>query len=126
MLQITPETENPTEADEKTDDAIFCAGCGHLVTRTRWKISMGGSEHVFNNPMGISFRIVCFTDAPGASAEGDSTDDHTWFAGYLWNFALCRGCGAHIGWHYRRDSGEGGGGDNFFGLIKNRLSSHPA
>ena len=35
MLQITPETETPADAEEKTDDALYCAGCGHLVTRGR-------------------------------------------------------------------------------------------
>jgi len=122
LLQTTPETGNPTELEEKTDDALYCAGCGHLVTRTRWKISMGGSERVFTNPLGVTFRVVCFSDAPGAAAEGAPTDAHTWFAGYAWNFALCRGCGRHLGWRYRRETG----GDRFFGLIRDRLSGRPA
>ena len=84
MLQITPETETPADAEDKDRR---CA----LLRRLR------------------------------ASAEGDPTGDHTWFAGYLWCFALCRGCGRHLGWHYQSD----GGGDNFFGLIKDRLSSQP-
>ena len=83
---------------------------------------MGGRERVFTNPSGYSFRIVCFAEAPGATAEGERTGDHTWFASYLWNFALCRGCGGHLGWHFRQEVG----GDDFFGLVKNRLSSHPA
>ena len=122
MLQIKPEDETPADADEKTDDAIYCARCGHLVTRTRWKISIAGGKQVFTNPVGLSFHVVCFAEAPGASAEGDPTDEHTWFPGYLWNFALCRGCGGHIGWHFRQEAG----GDAFFGLIKDRLTSHPA
>ncbi len=127
MLQIAPEDETPTDAEEKTDDALYCARCGHLVTRTRWKIAVGGDgEGVFTNPMGITFHIICFAEAPGATAEGDYTDDNTWFPGTLWCFALCKGCGAHLGWHYRSNSGEGGGAGNFFGLIKDRLTSHPA
>ena len=121
MLQITPETETPADAEEKTDDALYCASCGHLVTRGRWKILMGGAERVFTNPAGHTFILVCFSDAPGVSAEGDPTGDHTWFAGYLWCFALCRGCGRHLGWHYQSD----GGGNKFFGLVKDRLSSQP-
>ena len=55
MLQITPETETPADTEEKTDDALYCAGCGHLVTRGRWKILMGGSErHPF---LGLHVRI---------------------------------------------------------------------
>ena len=52
MLQIKPDTDDTTEAEEKTDDALYCAACGHLVTRTRWAISMGGRERVFTNPTG--------------------------------------------------------------------------
>ncbi len=121
MLQIKPEDETTTETDEKSDDAIYCAGCGHLVTRGRWKISLGGTERRFTNPLGISFTVVCFSDAPGAVGEGTATEKDTWFPGYLWNFALCRGCGRHLGWQYRNTAGS----DEFFGLIKNRLSSRP-
>jgi len=121
MLQITPDKKNTTETAEKPDDAIYCAGCRDLVTRTRWKISLGGSERVFTNPMGLTFNLVCFSEAPGAAAEGEATDDHTWFPGYFWNFALCRGCVRHLGWFYRRDSG----GDAFFGLIKGRITGRP-
>ncbi len=122
MLQIKPEGGNDTDTEEKTDDAIYCARCGHLVTRGRWKISMGGTERVFTNPVGISFTIVCFSESPGVTAEGDPTDEHTWFPGYLWNFALCRGCGGHLGWQFRQEAGA----DAFFGLIKDQLTSHPA
>ncbi len=122
MLQIKPDTGDAIDAEEKTDDALYCAGCGHLVTRTRWAIKMGGRERVFTNPTGYTFRIVCFSDAPGATAEGERTGDHTWFQDYLWNFALCQGCGGHLGWHFRQVVG----GDRFFGLVKNRLSSSPA
>lgn len=119
MLQIKPEDETPTVTKEKTDDAICCAGCGHLVTRGRWKISMGGGERRFTNPLGLHFTLVCFSGAPGVAAEGELTDQDTWFQGYQWNFALCRGCGGHLGWLYRNAVSN----DEFFGLIKDRLSS---
>ncbi len=121
MLQIKPEDENATGTEEKSDDALYCAGCGHLVTRARWKISLGGTERPFTNPLGISFTVVCFSDAPGAVAEGAATEQDTWFHGYEWCFALCRGCKGHLGWHYRNAANS----DEFFGLIKNRLSSRP-
>ena len=122
MLQVTQNADETPDADEKTDDAIYCARCGHLVTRSRWHVALGGSGRVFTNPLGFTFRIACFASAPGAAAEGERTDDHTWFAGYFWNFALCKGCGEHLGWHYLRDAG----GDKFFGLIKDKLADHPA
>ena len=122
MLQVLPDAELETEQDEKADDAVHCVQCGHLVTRTRWALSMGGHEHVFFNPAGVIFRVVCFAEAPGAADEGTPTDEFTWFKDYLWNFARCRGCGAHLGWRFS-------GNDDpqvFFGLIKSRLTDMPA
>lgn len=121
MLQIIPEDKTATDTKTKSDDAIYCAGCGHLVTRGRWKISMGGTERIFTNPMGIRFIVVCFAEAPGCAAEGAPTARDTWFNGYQWDFALCRGCARHLGWHYQNT----GGSDGFFGLIKNQLSARP-
>ena len=121
MLQIAPDVDIEREVDEKTDDAIYCANCGKLITRGRWKLSLGGHEHVFTNPAGVTFRILCFTEAPGAASAGDLTDKFTWFVGYLWNFARCRGCGELLGWHYCSDDDP----PKFFGLIKPRLSSRP-
>ena len=118
MLQRSPDAD--IEVEDATDDAVYCAGCGEVVTRTRWAFSMNGShEHVFFNPHGVVFRVLCFTEAPGARDEGQPTDDFTWFKGFDWNFALCGGCGEHLGWRYAGDDGPG----VFFGLIKGRLSS---
>lgn len=121
MLQIAPDAELDVEQDEKTDDAIYCARCGHLATRTRWALSMDGHEHVFFNPSGVVFRVVCFAEAPGIADEGQPTDEFSWFKGYFWNFALCKGCGEHMGWRFSGDADP----QAFYGLIKNRLSSQP-
>lgn len=121
MLQKAPETSPDDDLDEALDDAITCAACGHLVTRTRWRLSMDGHEHTFFNPAGRVFTVLCFREAPGAADRGDPTDEFTWFKGYDWNFALCRGCGEHLGWRFT------GALDPplFFGLIKPKLSSQP-
>ncbi len=125
MLQIAPDGANDNETDEATDDAITCAGCGHLVTRGRWRLDMGGigdgHEHVFFNPHGIVFRILCFREAPGARDAGAPSDEFTWFKGYKWNLALCRGCGGHLGWRFT----GAGAPAVFFGLIKGKLAGPP-
>jgi len=73
---------------------------------------MSGSHvHVFTNPAGFTFRIGCFSSAPGCLNAGDPTGDFTWFTGYDWSFALCGGCMTHLGWFY--ESGR----DGFHGLI---------
>ncbi|AMD91922.1 hypothetical protein [Desulfomicrobium orale] len=54
--------------------------------------------------------------APGCRFEGEFTEAFTWFPGYAWRFALCAGCGTHLGWEFRdRTSG-------FAGLIVTELS----
>lgn len=118
MLQKTPETELETATEEGTDDALYCAGCGHLVTRARWAISIDGHEHVVFNPAGRVFRVVCFSEAPGAASVGEPTAHFTWFKSYDWTFALCRGCGEHLGWRYAGDASP----PVFFGLIKGKLA----
>jgi hypothetical protein len=122
MLQITPESDLKTTEDPKTDDALYCRACGHLITRRRWLLDRGGGEHVLTNPVGIVFTVICFADAPGAGRYGEPTLENTWFDGYEWCFALCRACQTHLGWVYENANGP----DGFYGLIKDNLSSGPA
>ena len=119
MLQKSPDAKLETDELEDSDDKIMCARCGQLVTRTRWALSMGGHEHVFFNPAGIVFRINCFAEAPGATDQGAPSDEFSWFKGYLWNFAMCTGCGEHLGWRFTGASDP----PVFFGLIKGRLTN---
>lgn len=125
-----------TDTSEEPDDTIYCRRCGHGVTRDRWAVSIDGvGEKPFTNPAGHRFVVVCFRDAPGASAQGDPTESFTWFPGYAWNFAVCRECAAHLGWVYHpaadtRDAempagAAGAGAAVFFGLIKAQLSGTP-
>lgn len=121
MLQIVGETDTGTDLDEATDDAVYCAQCGALVTRGRWRLSIDGHEHVFFNPAGIVFRILCFRDAPGVGIRGAPSDDFTWFAGYRWEIGFCAGCGQHLGWRFTGDEEP----SLFFGLIKGKLTPRP-
>lgn len=93
-------------------DAILCRACGSVVTGRNEKIAVSGSHaHTFFNPVGIVFELGCFRRAPGCRITGGATSEFTWFAGYVWRFALCSNCQAHLGWFFEgRDS-------TFFGLI---------
>lgn len=95
---------------------LLCANCGQPVTTEAERISIEGrSVHQATNPSGIEFEFGCFASAPGALVAGEPTTEFSWFTGYAWRFALCRGCGAHLGWFFQ------GGAPTFFGLILNRL-----
>jgi hypothetical protein len=116
MLDIAPERRDEIDAELSTDDTLYCAVCGVLMTRGRWRVlRRDAHEHTVFNPAGRVFTIVCFKEAPGAVAQGSPSDEFTWFPGYRWMVAACRGCSIHIGWRYD-------GADVFFGLIKGRLT----
>lgn len=114
-LDIDEAVATAPATSTKKDDKIRCRACSRMITRGRWAIQRGGAfEHRFRNPVGWSFQVGCFAKAPGAVQDGELTSKHTWFAGYAWCFAVCAGCGAHLGWWYI-------GSDTFAGLIVTRL-----
>ncbi len=83
---------------------FLCLQCSLAVTSADRAVEIGGRmRHVFMNPLGIEFDFMTFIACPGAIAVGPPTEEHTWFPGYGWRLALCRGCGVHLGWHYRRE-----------------------
>jgi len=95
----------------------FCAYCGTAITSEGQRTEKEGSfSHTFTNPGGYVFGIGCFRRAPGCMDAGDYTDEHTWFPGYQWCYALCCGCTSHLGWRY-----ESKNRGAFYGLILDRL-----
>jgi hypothetical protein len=122
VLKVASDEKIEEDVREEEDDAIYCAACGGLVTRGRWRISMNGDhEHTVFNPAGIVFRVVCFKEAPGVGAVGEPSGEFTWFRGYDWQVALCRGCNVHIGWQYAGEQEP----QVFFGLIAPKLTNAP-
>ena len=115
LLQIAPDDVVENVHDE--DDILCCIDCGHLITRQRWALSMGGHEHTFANPAGQVFVVRCFVEAPGASRTGNPSDAFSWFRGYQWSFAHCNGCGRQMGWWFEGD----GPPRTFAALIAARL-----
>lgn len=82
-------------------EAYVCAACGALITLSDRLIHISGStRHHFINPAGIPCDFQTFYACPGAAAAGQATEEHSWFPGYLWQFAFCKTCAAHLGWRY--------------------------
>lgn len=111
----------PVEEDQKQEEtgpieAVYCRACGRTVTSRDKRIAIQGSHsHAFFNPAGIVFELVCYSVAPGCQRAGVATSNFTWFAGYLWRYALCRQCRSHLGWFFAS------AGHSFFGLIPAHL-----
>jgi hypothetical protein len=98
--------------EEKTQKAVRCKNCEHVVTSP--ELAVQPHEHTFRNPGGYSFHVLCYSDAPGAADVGDATTQDSWFPKYAWTFAICAQCQNHLGWWYV-------GPDRFAGLIATRL-----
>lgn len=107
----------PVEKEDEQEEtgpieAIYCKSCGRTVTSKDQKISVHGAHtHTFFNPAGIVFELGCFGVAPGCQNAGEATSDFSWFAGYVWSFALCDRCNSHLGWFF--EMGE----RSFYGLV---------
>lgn len=95
---------------------LLCVRCRHPITDSDQRIDVSGSHaHTCTNPLGLTFHIGCFRDAPGCASIGAATTEYTWFPGYAWRIADCAKCGVHLGWQFTSPA------DGFFGLIVDRL-----
>jgi hypothetical protein len=104
-------------AEEAEERLILCRECLFPITREEEQTSMSGaSQHTFANPAGIVFTIGCFSAAEGCAPVGPSSDEFSWFPGFVWRVGICRGCLAHMGWYFSAPSGIA-----FWGLILDRL-----
>ena len=101
----------------RSDRGILCAACRYRVTADGHRIAVsGGHDHRCVNPHGIQFHIGCFRQAPGCVTLGEPTTEFTWFPGFAWSQALCKGCSQHLGWRF-----ESAEASVFFGLVLDRL-----
>ncbi len=104
--------------DQERERRLYCVACKHPITSNGERIEVQGAhEHTCTNPHDITFHIGCFRQAPGCVSVGAATHEHTWFAGYAWQLALCNGCGNHLGWLFQRQGASG-----FYGLIIAQLA----
>jgi len=109
--------ELAARAGEAADVWLVCAECGARIADPEAQLEVNGAQaHTFINPAGIIFRVGCFREAPGARAVGEASEHWTWFAGFVWQAAICHGCGQHLGWFYRNPSAS------FVALILDRVA----
>ena len=115
-LPVRPLRDVKEQEKKPLQEVLFCTFCGKPITSRLHELAVNGSYcHTFFNPAGIVFELGCYNRAPGCSVAGTPTAEFSWFKGYLWTFALCRGCDSHLGWFF--DSGD----TAFWGLILNKL-----
>ncbi len=92
-----------------------CAICGTYVTDDGQRISIDGTyDHYKINPHGHTFRFRSFKYAEGCERAGQATAEHSWYTGYLWQFAHCARCKTQLGWYFS-------GSESFYGLINRQI-----
>jgi hypothetical protein len=98
---------------------VLCVACGGRLAKESARIDVDGShEHSFMNPSGIRFVVACFRAAPGCDSHGEPSSVWTWFPGRAWQIALCKACGAHVGWSFQAPETS-----PFHALIHDRIAS---
>ncbi len=124
-VKLTPPTTPgpepaPDDALETGEEEwIRCAACGFRLAPARARIDVNGThEHAFMNPSGLRFDVACFAVAPGCVPDGERSTVWTWFPGRSWQVALCKGCGAHVGWSFHADPLS-----PFHALVRARITS---
>ena len=101
---------------EPEDDAILCHQCRSVVTTAKAVMTVAGQHaYQFTNPAEVTYEIVLYREAH-CHRQGSASLEHTWFAGYAWQIALCGHCATHLGWWYSKAEGHG-----FYGLIRAQL-----
>ena len=61
MLKDAEDTFVEEEIIDEESSELYCAACGHLVTRTNWRIAVvGAHEDTFFDLVGILFRVLSF------------------------------------------------------------------
>lgn len=118
--------DSPERVDRDEDEVrqraarpIRCRPCGAAVTEVRHRAERNGAHrHVFANPHGLVFELALYAAAPGCAVACPASTEFSWFQGRAWRVALCRACGAHLGWRFEATT-DGGG--VFWGLIETRL-----
>src|SRR5262245_11682590 len=91
--KFVQESKVDDQSASRSDGAIFCARCAALITREAFRVERAGADrHTKVNPASSVFEIACFSQANGCTVHGTPTSEHTWFAGYRWQYAHCRSC----------------------------------
>ena len=105
------------DTDDREERALLCKFCQQQITSMDKAIQVRNShQHIFTNPVGNTFKIGCFSTAPGCRQDSPPTLEFTWFAGFSWQVALCANCKVQMGWFYQAADTK-----QFYGLILNHL-----
>ena len=67
------------------------ASAGDVVS-----LSNEGTGGAFVNCHGHVHDMITLQKARNAECDGEPETEHSWFPGYAWTIAYCRGCNSHL------------------------------
>ncbi|KAL8602511.1 hypothetical protein ACOMHN_065383 [Nucella lapillus] len=81
---------------------LCCVACTQQVARKEDVFSMSreGPLGAYVNPQGHVHETLTVYKANNLSLLGRPSTEHSWFPGYAWTIAQCRGCASHMGWKF--------------------------
>ncbi|XP_063231995.1 protein cereblon isoform X2 [Bacillus rossius redtenbacheri] len=82
---------------------LCCRDCQSKVAEQKdvFSMSVEGPQGTYVNPGGYIHETVTVHRAKGLrTVEEQPSTEYTWFPGYAWTIAECRGCRRHMGWRF--------------------------
>eukprot|EP00047_Mylnosiga_fluctuans_P019917 m.87431 g.87431 ORF g.87431 m.87431 type:complete len:166 (+) comp8317_c0_seq1:510-1007(+) len=105
---------------------IVCADCQGTICSLSQVFALvpTGAQGTYVNPHGAIHRTITLRGVDGGDLRlvGRYCAESSWFPGYAWRIAHCKGCGAHLGWRFRpAEPGQELDPPYFYGLTMSAL-----
>ncbi|KAG5307589.1 CRBN protein, partial [Pseudoatta argentina] len=86
------------------EDKIYvCVNCESFIGRQSHMFPMNkeGPQGSYVNPGGVIHETITFYHVQGVLLNNsDPSTEYSWFPGYAWTIAICKGCRHHVGWKF--------------------------
>ncbi|XP_001603993.2 protein cereblon isoform X1 [Nasonia vitripennis] len=108
------------------DRILVCSNCEkHIGNQSDlFPMSKEGPQSTFCNSGGFIHDTVTLYQAKNLTLNAEPPSaEYSWFPGYAWTIATCKGCGIHMGWQFTADKDKTLRPSAFWGLTRRGLKS---
>ncbi|XP_012226592.1 protein cereblon isoform X1 [Linepithema humile] len=85
------------------DNIYVCVNCESFIGRQSHMFPMNreGPQGTYVNPGGVIHETITFYHVQGVMlSDTPPSTEYSWFPGYAWTIAICKGCLHHVGWKF--------------------------